>query len=333
MRKSTGLSIRSKIILTIFAVVLTAASSGFAAPWSFVVAGDDRTDPHNPAMPPDPTGINTHIFTNLLQAIAVDPSHPLFMLFTGDLVLGTNAHFPVPIADQFKAWQGLVQAGLPTLPVLPVRGNHETYGDPDGALWKTMFKPGLDENHVTWFPGEEGYSYYYAVPGHPEAAVIGVDQFIQEHRVNLEELKDALESARTNGVRRVFVFAHEMAFTCTSHPDTDNMAAFPEARDRFVELLKRYNCQYFFAGHDHAYDWMEIRHETWPANYVLNQIVAGTAGAPFYPDRGYFGDHHGYNLVRRDHKQKMNGYLRVTVDDDSEQNKVRVAFVPVSVPR
>ena len=70
------------------------------------------------------------------------------------------------------------------------------------------------------------------------------------------------------------------------------MAAYPDERDKFVNLLQKYGCR-FFAGHDHTYDWMAIRHPNWPTNYVLNQIVCGTAGAPFYGDEGYFGNHHG----------------------------------------
>ena len=115
-----------------------------------------------------------------------------------------------------------------------------------------------------------------------------------------------------------------MAFTCGSHPDADNMAAFPADRDKFLELLKDYGCEYFFAGHDHAFDWMAIRHPNWPTNYVLNQIVAGTAGAPFYADKNYYGDHGGYNLTRLDHKQDTYGYLLVTINDDAKTKSAKV---------
>jgi len=103
--------------------------------------------------------------------------------------------------------------------------------------------------------------------------------------VNLVELENALKKAQASHAAHIFVFAHEMAFTCTNHGDDDNMAKYPEERDKFVDLLQSYGCEYFFAGHDHAYDWMSIKHTKWPAGYVLNQIVAGTAGAPFYEDK------------------------------------------------
>ncbi len=299
-----------------------------ADPWSFAVAGDDRTDAK--AATPDPTGINTPVFKNLLHTLEQNPDKPRFMLFTGDLVLGENKRIPAKIAEQFSAWTNLVQTEAPGLTVLPVRGNHETYGDTNGVIWLATFKSGLDSNHVTYFPGEEGFSYTWSPPGHPEIVIIALDQFIHTHHVNLVEVEKALKQARENHAAHIFVFAHEMAFTCTNHGDDDNMAAFPDERDKFVDLLQSYGCEYFFAGHDHAYDWMAIKHSKWPAGYILNQIVAGTAGAPFYPDKTYYGDHHGYDLTRLDHKQNTHGYLLVTVDDGPDNKKVTVTFETVT---
>jgi hypothetical protein len=313
----------SKGLLAAGILVLLAASMQ-AAPWSFVVTGDGRTDPKHS---PDPTGVNTRAMTNLFRAVTTLQPAPKCMLFTGDLVVGTKI-VPTPIAKQFQAWQDIVKSEAPNLALLPMRGNHETYGDPDGATWKAMFNPLLAAGHVTYIPGEEGYSFYYSPPGHPEALMIALDQFMPGniHRVNLDGLESVLNKAKQDNVRHIFVFAHEMAFTCTSHGDSDNMAAYPEERDKFVNLLEKYGCQYFFAGHDHAYDWMAIRHPDWPTNYVLNQIVCGTAGAPFYADKGYYGDHHGFDLKRLDHRGNTLGYLVVTVDDDTTNQPVTVMF-------
>jgi Calcineurin-like phosphoesterase len=325
--KNIALPAGLKWFLAIATLVVLAVSAP-AAPWSFVVTGDGRTNPKNS---PDPTGVNVQAFTNLLHAIITTRPAPQFLMFSGDLVSGVNTAVTTPIADQFKAWQELSKAAAPGLTILPFRGNHETYGDPAGAAWRAMFTPGLDANKVTYLPGEEGFSYSYAVPGHPEALVIVLDQFLpgKVHRVNLAGLENVLQQAKANHVTHVFVMAHEMAFTCTSHGDSDNMAAFPDERDQFVNLLQRYGCEYFFAGHDHAFDWMAIRHPNWPTNYTLNQIVCGTAGAPFYPDKGYYGDHHGFDLTRLDHRQNTLGFLLVTVDD-SAAKPVTVTFQPVA---
>ena len=96
---------------------------------------------------------------------------------------------------------------------------------------------------------------------------------------------------------------------------------------KFLELLEMYGVRYFFAGHDHTYDWMVIKHTKWNPNYALNQIVAGTSGAPFYADKGYFGDHGTYELVRKEHKDNTYGYLLVEVDDNSN---VTVTFKTVT---
>jgi hypothetical protein len=300
---------------------------------SFAVAGDDRTDVTTlDTSKIDPTGINTSVFKKLLSSLAV--KKPAFLLYTGDLVYGENPRIRDKITDQFTAWKALLGATKPSFPVLPVRGNHELNGDPEGKIWLADFKPDLDINKVSYLSGQEGFSYLYSPPDHPEVAVVALDQFIpgRAHRVDLVGLETALKQAKINGAKHLFVFAHEMAFTCTNHPDSENMAAFPEDRNKFLELLRSYGCEYFFAGHDHAYDWMEIRHPKWPKEYHLNQIVAGTAGAPFYPDKGYFGSHDGFDLVRIDHKQNTYGYLLVTINEEAKDNEnpITVSFETVT---
>jgi len=301
-----------------------------AAAWSFAVVGDDRTDVR--ANQVDPSGIHTKVLTKLMQALAV--AKPACLLFTGDLVYGDNIRIPEKIAEQFYEWKKLVAQCARGLIILPVRGNHETNGDPEGVAWLAAFEPGLTANKVNNFPGQKGFSYSYIVPDHPETAVIAVDQYnpAAPHQVDLKGLESSLKELKAKGVKNIFVFAHEEAFTSGCHPDTDNMAFRPTDRDKFLELLRNYGCEYFFVGHDHFYDWMEIRNWRWPADYALNQIVAGTAGAPFYPDKTYFGGHDGYDLVRIDHKQNTYGYLLVTVNDEPKagEKAVTVNFVPLA---
>jgi len=319
-------------ILTLLALIglLTLTPLAHAESWSFAVTGDDRSDLR--AITVDPTGINTPVLRKLLLSIA--GKKPAFLLFSGDLVSGENIRVKDTIAQQFEAWKSLTKENLPEIPVLPVRGNHETIGDPNGTAWLASFQPLLDANRVSYFPDQKGFSYSYTPPGHPDTVVIALDQFMpaSPHRVDLPSLEAALKKAQAAGAKHIFVFAHEMAFTCGSHPDTDNMAAFPTDRDKFLELLRSYGCNYFFAGHDHLYDWMEIHNWRWPKEYALNQIVAGTAGAPFYPDKTYFGNHDGYELTRLEHKQNTYGYLLVTINDNAKDSEkpVTVSFETVT---
>jgi hypothetical protein len=322
-----------KLLLPAYIIAAMISASASAGTWSFVVAGDGRTDPNSLFTSPDPTGINTRAFTNLLCAINQSSPRPEFMLFTGDLINGADPRIHDSVAQQLEAWKGLVSKWTPNLMVLPVRGNHETDGDTDGKAWLTAFRSDLDRNGLAYFPGEEGFSYCYFPPQHSNVVVIALDQYqpAHVHRVNLVALENALKRAKARHVDHIFVFAHEMAFTCAGHPDGENMAAFPKERDRFLELLESYGCKYFFAGHDHTYDWMVIRHSHWPTDYALNQIVAGTAGATFYPDLGYYGDHHGYVLERKEHQQSTCGYLLVTVDDSAKTNRVSVTFKAIQL--
>jgi hypothetical protein len=303
-------------------LALVFAAFAAADSWSFVVTGDGRTNDNTPDM----SGINTAAMTNLFKAI--DAEHPRFMLWTGDLVHGVYGKITTPMDQQLTTWKKMTDM-LHGVAILPVRGNHETVGDPDGKLWQKLIRPLIDPNHVSYFKGEEGFSYSYTPSQDPQLTVIAVDQYIRQHRVNLVELEKALKAAKDKGAKNIMVFAHEMAFTCTSHGDNENMSKFPSERDTFLELLEMYGVRYFFAGHDHTYDWMEIRHKKWNPSYVLNQIVAGTAGAPFYADKEYFGDHGSYDLIRKEHKDRTLGYMLVTVDDSE---KVTVTFKEVPVP-
>ncbi|MEI6321523.1 MAG: metallophosphoesterase [bacterium] len=313
-----------------FILLLSLAPAIKAATWSFAVAGDDRTDVTAATI--DPTGIHREVLKKILQEI--ERKKPAFLLFTGDLVYGENLRIPAKIGEQFAAWKSLAHTEAPSLTILPVRGNHEINGDPNGEAWLTAFKPTLDASKASYFPNQKGFSYSYSPPGHPETVVIGLDQFMPAtpHRVDLVGLEEALKKAKTDGAKHIFVFAHEMAFTCGMHPDSDNMAAHPTDRDKFLELLHAYGCRYFFTGHDHMYDWMEIGNWRWPKEYHLNQIVAGTAGAPFYPDKTYFGNHDGYELTRREHKQNTYGYILVTINDDpkGDEEAVTASFEKVT---
>ncbi len=316
-------------LLGVFGLQLILSTS-HAATWSFAVAGDDRTDVR--ATQVDPSGIHTEILVKLMQSVSA--AKPAFLLFTGDLVYGDNMRIPQKIAEQFAEWKKLTASNAPGLTILPVRGNHETNGDPEGVAWLQAFEPGMTSNNVSYFPGQKGFSYSYIAPDHPETAVIAVDQYNPAalHKVDLKGLESSLKELKTKGVKNIFLFAHEEAFTAGCHPDADNMAAHPTDRDKFLELLREYGCEYFFVGHDHFYDWMEIKNWRWPSDYALNQIVAGTAGAPFYPDKTYFGSHDGYELVRLDHRQNTYGYLLVTVNDapKTEEKAVSVKFVPLA---
>lgn len=301
-------------------ICIALASITLAQKWSFVVAGDGRTNDQTP----DPTGINMPVVTKLFAAINAE--HPKFLLWTGDLVHGEYGKVTVPIAQQLTTWKQSASV-LENVAMLPVRGNHEGYGDSDGKIWQRLIRPFMDSAHVNYFKGEEGYSYSFTPRNDPKVVVIAVDQYVHQHRVNLVELESALRKAKASGAKNIFVFAHEMAFTCTSHGDNENLAKFKDDRNKFLELLEMYGVRYFFAGHDHTYDWMEIKHPKWASNYVLNQIVAGTAGAPFYVDKGYFGDHDGYDLTRKEHKDGTFGYILVEID---AAEKVTVTFKELS---
>lgn len=301
------------------ALLVALSSFAFADHFTFVVTGDGRTNDQTP----DPTGINMPVLTKLIAAINAE--HPRFLLWNGDMIHGVYGKVTVPVDQQLTTWKQAM-SGLRGIAIYPVRGNHETAGDPDGKEWLRLVKPMIDGQSPSYFEGENGFSYAATPKEAPGVTVIALDQYVRNHRVNLDELEKALKQAKRRGSKSIFVMAHEMAFTCTAHGDDDNLSKFRADRDTFIELLEMYGVRYFFAGHDHTYDWMEIRSPKWDADTILNQIVVGTAGAPFYKDLGYFGDHGEYQLTRKEHRDNTFGYMLVDVDD---QGKVTATFKEV----
>ena len=324
-----------KLALGILSVLLFSPLAARADTWRFVVMGDDRVDVKDANADNIKTGIHEKVLKPLLDAAAAEK--PEFVLFTGDLVSGVAGKVTTPFDQQLIAWQGLV-AGR-GLSFLPVRGNHETIagaGNDALSIWKTWFTAFPDKpTGINFFPGEECLSYSYTAAKDPTVAVIGLDQYSTPHHVNLDKLKERIESLEKSGVKTMFVFAHEMAFTCGSHPDADNMASDKKSRDDFMDLLQQHNIRFFFAGHDHMFDWMLIHKKTWPAGAEVHQIVGGTSGAPFYPDGGYTGDK-DFELTRIAHKDFQDGrpgsnygYVVVEIKDGEIAS---VNFRQVDVP-
>ena len=92
------------------------------------------------------------------------------------------------------------------------------------------------------------------------------------------------------------------------------MDADPVKRNAFWGSLINAGCRVFFCGHDHLYDHMLVTKAGSNPGPELHQIVAGTAGAPFYKQGDYTGKNEGWNLKRLKHIDNTYGYLVVEID-------------------
>lgn len=299
--------------LSLIAVAaLVSASFAQTTKWSFIVAGDGRSSPKD-NRPEDRDGINTKITGEIAKA-ALD-EHAKMLLWTGDLVLGYTKT-AVEFETMLTSWRGIMQplydAGVK---VLPCRGNHDAGGYDGVKVWNKVFagKYALPQNGPV---NEKNLTFFCEMNG---VLAIGLDQY--------GERKESIDQKWLDGVlashKAPFVFAmgHEPAFMDGAHKDT--MDADPGARDAFWTSLLKAGSRVFFAGHDHLYDHMIVQKiSTSSIAPAVHQVVAGTAGAPFYKGGQYTGKNEGWTLTRVKHIENTYGYILVEIDG----NKATITF-------
>jgi hypothetical protein len=300
--------------LPVLAVLALAAFAG-ADRFRFVVAGDGRADPG--AKPPraeDKNGVNTLITGEKAQAVLTE--HAKFLLWTGDLVLGARGD-----AKQFETmlmtWRGIMEPLYKKhIPVLACRGNHES-GSADGiAVWNKVFSGqyAMPNNGPA---AEKNLTFYYT---YGPVLAVGMDQYVVEPKniaVDVPWLQSVIKAHRKPFV---FTFGHEPAFMDGAHKDLlDNDVA---KRDAFWETLVGAGSRVYFCGHDHIYDHMTVTRKGDKPGPVIHQMVAGTAGAPFYPEGEYKGANSYWDISRVRNITNTYGYLLVDIDG----TKATVAF-------
>jgi hypothetical protein len=292
------------MIATAIALSLLHAPSAPPAPkWCFVVAGDGRADP-KAKRPEDKDGVNALVTGEIANAVAKENAK--FLMWTGDLCYGYTK-----TADEFEqqlmTWRSLMMpVYAKKIPVLACRGNHEAGAKDSEQVWNKVFSgqyamPGNGPST------EKNLSFYY---GKGDVLAIGLDQYIYG--------KEAVNQPWLDGVlaqyHKPFIFAmgHEPAFMDGSHKDT--MDVHPEQRDAFWGSMIKAGARVFFCGHDHLYDHMMVTKAGPNPGPEVHQIVAGTAGAPFYKMGDYSGNNAGWTLKRLKHIDNTYGYLLVTIE-------------------
>ena len=284
-------------------LLLLLATGAHAQKWSFIVAGDGRSNP-SAKREEDRNGINTLITGEIAKAVIAEQAK--FLMWTGDLVLG-NSKDSADFENQLMTWRGIMMPLYDRkIPVLACRGNHESRSADSERVWNKVFSGRFA------MPGngpatEKNLSFYF---GKGDVLAIGLDQYtFGNEKVNQPWLDAVLKK-----FPKPFIFAmgHEPAFMDGSHKDT--MDAHPEDRDRFWLSMIRAGSRVFFCGHDHLYDHMAVTRDAPNPGPEVHQIVAGTAGAPFYSKGEYTGKNAGWNLRRVKHIDNTYGYLLVEID-------------------
>jgi hypothetical protein len=269
---------------TLLAAYLAAPVMGAA--WKFVVVGDTRSDGAN-------NGVNTLIVSELANAIVSESAK--FVLVPGDL---TNSG---SVAGAFTTWKAAMQpvydAGIG---VYPTRGNHDVESH---GYWISAFGADIPDNGPA---GEVNYTYSFS---YDNAFIVGVDEYVNAHRVNETWLSQQFAA---NTKPHVFVFGHEPAFK-VHH--TDCLDNYPVNRNTLWSSIAAEGGRTYFCGHDHLYDHARIDDADGnPANDV-HQYVVGTGGAPFHASGTYDGHNDAFTPVNIRRDIGYYGYTVVEIND------------------
>ena len=274
-----------------------------AAKWCFVVAGDGRAD-LSKNRPEDKDGLNVLITGEIGQAAVQEKAK--FLMWTGDLVFGYSKD-PADFEKMLTTWRDTMKPVYDKrIPILACRGNHEAGAADSEKVWRKVFsgKYSMPDNGPDT---EKNLSFYYEKG---DVLAISLDQYTYgKEKINQPWLDSVLAKHH-----KPFIFSmgHEPAFMDGAHKDT--MDVDPIARNAFWDSLINAGERVFFCGHDHLYDRMAVTKSGDKPGPIVHQIVAGTAGAPFYKEGEYAGKNVGWDLKRVKHIDNTYGYLLVEIE-------------------
>jgi hypothetical protein len=340
MKHKFYIGLAYRVFLGAIILVLVHSSVINAGEWKFIVFGDSRGDANT-------SGVNEDILGKL--AVAVAAENPEFVLFPGDLIYGHADRDKLGdegainrLEQEYLTWVKVMQPIYQkNIPVLSVRGNHETtQRSPDHEGFPDH-RPIWERSREAW---DKVFTGKYAMPGngpigeknvtfsyiYNNALVIGMDVYTPYgeypvnadgsvsthyvHRVNQAWLDTTLQN---NTLPHVFVFTHEAAFKLDHkdclHGDNSYGLDLSKERDLFWNSMRRAGVRAYFCGHDHSYVNTRIDDGDGNPDNDIHQLVLATAGAgknvvPVYD--GYNGAFTPVHLVL----SRTYGYMLVVVD-------------------
>jgi PKD repeat protein len=259
--------------------------------WRFAFVGDT----HVPL---------TTVASEIATAAVSDDAR--FLIVAGDLVESGAAASTNTLLGQLATWRdAMAPLSAAGIPVYVVRGNHEDDVPNSLAAWNSFFSgayamPGngpAGESNLT-------YSFTYS-----NALVIGLDQYVNIHRVNQSWLNQQLAA---NTRSHLFVFGHEPAFKAFH---TDCLDDYPAERNAFWNSLAAAGARVYLCGHDHFLNVARIDDGDGNAANDLYQFVVGTGGSTNWPISrySYNGTNAPFTPVNVSSITNTYGYLLVEI--------------------
>ena len=297
-----------KFLSLLFIVNTIIYANGF----KFVAMSDSR-GPYN--------GVNDSVLSKMVNHILLTQPEVKFIVFAGDMVNG-HKHDPDRTYRELLHWRDVMapaykSENLVWPKVWPVVGNHEIRHRKDEDNFRRafpdVFRNGPDDEKGLSYSFDFECSHFVIVNsdrwyyGDPDDTT---DDKRDWHYIkHLDWLEKDLSEANKRGAKHIFIFSHEMAFPTGGHlhdglPNLGRDLVLPldstriwylERRNKFWELLKKYNVDAHICGHEHLYARQSVD--------GVYEIITGSSGAPLYefnpryrenPDTVYPGEEMSY---------------------------------------
>ncbi len=284
---------KSALLLLLF------CAQTIAQPFKFAAMSDSRGSDN---------GVNTPILSALINHLISSHPDAKFLLFAGDLVNG-NRYDPLKTKSELIHWKSVMKPIFDNPNMIWPKlwltvGNHEVQHRDDEKNFKELFpnvfmngpddEKGLtysfDYNsaHFVFFTSDR---WYY---GNPDDTT---DDRRDWHYVkHLDWLESDLKSARSRGIKWIFLTSHEPAFPVGGHlrdalPNLGRDLKFPldstrlwylNQRNEFWRILKENNVTAYICGHEHLYARQSVE--------GIHQVIVGSSGAPLYLFNPVYGE-------------------------------------------
>ena len=313
MKKRT--CFKTFLALALAFTLLTVSVSAFAKPWKFGVMSDTQwTCPNDPAGQ-NPNAVSVSILHQINQQFI---NHGVeFVIQVGDLTENGN---DADIAMRAQAANELYLAGIG---FFPMRGNHETYGNPANNYGIPAFQLNFPQTRgladkfgarhfssptvISTDLDGMSYSFDYGHPGDSARFVI-IDNWVTPSRnvapgngynygYSIGDQQPWIShrlDKHSRGTEHAFVFSHQplMAENHQDSPFTGYTDANPAMQNAFFASLQNNDVKYYISGHDHIHQRSIIASPDGASR--VQEIIGASNSSKFYTpkalnDANWFG--------------------------------------------
>lgn len=272
-------------------IVLTAVLSVNAQSFKFASMSDSRGSDN---------GVNSPVLKALTEHLLKNNTDLKFIIFAGDMVNG-HRNDPDRTKRELLHWKEVMKPAYesPNLiwpKIWPVVGNHEIRHRKDEDNFRELFQ----DVYMNGPKEQKGLSYSFDY-GNSHFCIINTDAWYYGDKYDtaddrpdwhyikyIEWVENDLKAAKERGVKHIFTFSHEMPFPIGGHlhdglPNLGRNLTLPldstrqwylQRRDRFWNIMKKYNADAHICGHEHTYGRQEVE--------GVYQVLTGSTGAPLY---------------------------------------------------